>query len=447
MGTIEKYFIRFNFLLLLVSLIFGVTASWAFVFPEKFLEILPFYQLRPLHVSAAMFWIIGGAMINILLHVKAIYPFEKRSRLVRDFSIGLWVLTILVVFAYYGIKKFGGREYWEFPGWLALPLLLGWLGFMVYYFRFWYPTENKRPQYLIMWSTGMLFFFITFIEQNLWQISWFRQSFIREVTIQWKANGSMVGAWNQMIYGSSLFLMVKLSGDTRIAFNKKAIFFYFLGFTNLLFNWGHHIYNVPTTNWMRHVAYVISMTEWLIFINIIQGFKSTMNETKRFAHLFTYRFIVASEFWVFINLLLALLMSIPAINRYTHGTHITVAHAMGTTIGINTMILLASFGYLLGIDSLAGKSRKIFNLGFYIVQVSLFVFWICLIIAGILKGYGLTHLENPVFQVVMEPVINVMKVFAASGIALFIGFCMILWYLFAATHNAKLQAGHTTMEK
>ena len=33
-------------------------------------------------------------------------------------------------------------------------------------------------------------------------------------------------------------------------------------------------------------------------------------------------------------------MSIPTINIYTHGTHVTVAHAMGTTIGIN-MILFA----------------------------------------------------------------------------------------------------------
>lgn len=439
MGAIERNFIRFSFILLLTSLLFGVIASWAFVFPEKFLDFLPFYQLRPMHVSAAMFWIIGGAVLNIFLHNEAMHGKGNKRIAIRNTAMLLWMITIVTVFFYYGIKKFGGREYWEFPGWLALPLLMAWIGFMIYYFQYWYPTENKRPQYLIMWSTGMLFFLITFIEQNLWQINWFRQSFIREVTIQWKANGSMVGAWNQMIYGTSLYLMVKLSGDKNIALNKKAIFFYFLGFTNLLFNWGHHIYNVPTTNWMRHVAYVISMTEWLIFINIIQGFKQTMNETKRFAHLHTYRFIVASEFWVFVNLLLALLMSIPAINRYTHGTHVTVAHAMGTTIGINTMILLASFSYVLGIDNLNNKKRKIFNIGFYTVQVSLFVFWICLIIAGILKGYGLTHQNNPVFQVVMEPVIKVMKVFAVSGIGLLAGFVILLWYFFGAICRVGLK--------
>lgn len=60
---------------------------------------------------------------------------------------------------------------------------------------------------------------------------------------------------------------------------------------------------------------------------------------------FPYRFLMAADYWVIINLAMGILMSIPAINLYTHGTHITVAHAMGTTIGINVMIILASAFY------------------------------------------------------------------------------------------------------
>jgi len=43
----------------------------------------------------------------------------------------------------------------------------------------------------------------------------------------------------------------------------------------------------------------------------------------------------------FLSLSLAIAMSVPAINVYTHGTHFTVAHTMGTTIGINSFLLLA----------------------------------------------------------------------------------------------------------
>ena len=270
-----------------------------------------------------------------------------------------------------------------------------------------------------MWGTGMLFFLITFIEQNLWQIPWFRQSFLQEVTVQWKANGSMVGAWNQMIYGTAFYLMVKISGNKEMAFNKKSIVFYFLGFANLLFNWGHHLYNLPTHNWMRHVAYIISMTEWILLINIIQGFKKTLSDVNRFKHLITYRFLIASEFWVFLNLILALFMSIPAINRYTHGTHVTVAHAMGTTIGINSMILFAACFEFIGSKPVSFRPGvRLLNIFFWTGQAALFVFWLSLNIAGVKKGIWQMSEHQPPFGKMMEGLRVWFGLFAFSGLVL-----------------------------
>src|SRR5690554_7380910 len=57
--------------------------------------------------------------------------------------------------------------------------------------------------------------------------------------------------------------------------------------------------------------------------------------------------MLLADFWIFLNIILALLISIPAINLFTHGTHITVAYSMGTTIGINTLILLSSVTFIL----------------------------------------------------------------------------------------------------
>ena len=320
------------------------------------------------------------------------------------------------------MKKFGGREYWEFPPMLCIPLLVSWLLLILSYFNT--PLgkgKHNKPMYIWMWSTGLFFFLITFIEQNLWQIPWFRYSYLREVTVQWKANGSMVGSWNQMLYGTSLYLMVKISGDESIANGKTAFFFYMLGLANLMFNWGHHIYNVPAASWIRDTSYIISMTEWIFFIRIIQGFKNKLDERKKFRHLITYRFIIAAEFWVFINLLLALAMSVPAINRYTHGTHITVAHAMGTTIGINTMILLASFTYILGLDCQSNLIKKIISICYWVSQYSLLIFWLSLIVAGVIKAYRTTAINLANFQEIMEPVIPVLKIGSFSGIGLVLG--------------------------
>jgi nitric oxide reductase subunit B len=234
----------------------------------------------------------------------------------------------------------------------------------------------------------------------------------------------MVGAWNQMIYGTSLYIMVKLTGDEQLASNKKAVFFYFLGVTNLMFNWGHHIYNVPTASWIRHVSYAISMTEWVLLISIIRDFKQKAATPNEKASL-TRRFLSAAEYWVLANLILAIFMSIPAINRYTHGTHITVAHAMGATIGINTMILLSSLSYMLKVDSLPENIRQRIRVGYSLTQFSLTIFWASLIAAGIMKGYRDVHLNMSSFREMMEPVISVLHVFAIAGVGLLVGLTLI----------------------
>jgi nitric oxide reductase subunit B len=255
--------------------------------------------------------------------------------------------------------------------------VVAWLLLVVSYMRAWAKRTTPAPLYVWMWTTGILFFLFTFIEQNLYQIPWFRDHYLREITVQWKSNGAMVGAWNQMIYGTALFLMVRISGDEGIARGQKVFVFWFLGLSNLMFNWGHHIYNVPTAGWIRHVAYGISMAEWIFLINIMRGFRSQAGRAHAgTSTCFTYRFLIASELWVFLNLFLALLMSIPAINRYTHGTHITVAHAMGTTIGINTMILLASLSNMLRVDELPASDGSVGSvIGRSLALASLLIFW------------------------------------------------------------------------
>ena len=428
--------------LLLATLIFGLLATWAFIYPEIYNQFLPFYQLRPFHVSAALFWIITGSVASIVYYKNTLLINKKKNNIIESLFIYLWLSTIVVIFLCYSIKKFGGREYWEFPPMLCIPLLVSWLLLVFSYFK--NPlgkSRDKMPMYIWMWSTGIFFFLITFIEQNLWQIPWFRYSYLREITVQWKANGSMVGSWNQMLYGTSLYLMVKISGDETIANGKTAFFFYMLGLTNLMFNWGHHIYNVPAASWIRDTSYIISMTEWIFFIRITQGFKSKLDERKKFRHLITYRFIIAAEFWVFINLLLALAMSVPAINRYTHGTHITVAHAMGTTIGINTMILLGSFTYILGLDNQNDLIKKIISICYWVSQYSLLIFWLSLISAGVIKAYRTTAINLANFQEIMAPVIPVLKIgsFSGIGLVLSLGTIAIIYVYYGLNSKVEIK--------
>ncbi len=422
-----KWYLLFALVVLGFSLLLGFLAGLSFLQTPLLKSLLPFQHARPLHVSGAVFWILSGGVGGVVFYISQIYKNAILASYTLRLFIFTWMGSFLCMVSSYFLGYFGGREYWEFPPAINLLILVSWLFYLITLWRYYSIDRKNPPVYQYMWLTGGLFFLFTFLEQNLWQIPWFRENFIREMTIQWKSNGSLVGAWNQMIYGTAIYLMVQLSGDASIARSRAAFFSYFLGLTNLIFNWGHHIYNVPTAGWIRFVSYGISMTEWILVISIIQGFKAKMKQFAELKHSIVFRFLIGAEGWVFLNLILALLMSIPAINRYTHGTHITVAHAMGTTIGINTLILLGSFSYLLNWDQqVSEKGKKTFIIVNRLLHVFLLLFWLSLIAAGVMKALGYNQDTQSDFASIMKQVEPFLYIFVGAGFLLVLCFGWIL---------------------
>ena len=416
MNRVSFYLLRFSLILLITALCVGVAAAFVFFDTGFFNQFLPFYKLRPIHVTASIFWILTAAQGGVIYYLNDYYKLEHKQTLLIKASYFLWLLSIILILISFLSGKFGGREYWEFPPILAIPILLSWALFAIHFFKIILKNKGKKPVYIWMWSTGVVFFLLTYIEANLWQIPWFRENVIRDITVQWKANGAIVGSWNQLVYGTAFYLMAKIGEDENSAFDKKSFFFYFLGLTNLIFNWGHHTYNVPAATWVRDVSYVISMTEWILLINIMQNFKSKISEAKKFLNIIPYRFLLASEAWVFLNLILAILMSIPAINIYTHGTHITVAHAMGATIGINTMILFASLFFIFSKrdSNFSLINNKTITIFFWSANIALLFFWAALILAGITKGYYMVSLSQT-FETAMQHVKPYLFIFSITG--------------------------------
>jgi nitric oxide reductase subunit B len=269
------------------------------------------------------------------------------------------------------------------------------------------------------------------VEAHLWFSPYFRENFVRDLTVQWKSYGSFVGSWNQLVYGLSIYIMAKIKNDDSVGRGKLPFFFYFLGLTNLMFGWAHHTYIIPTQPWIRYVAYGISMTEWIILGYMIYSWKKSLSEEKKENNTLAYKFLMAADFWIFINLILALLISIPIINFFSHGTHITVAHSMGTTIGINTTILLSTLFYIASrINSNFKDNIKQLLTGFYIFNVALIVFFGALIAAGLKRSEWMYFSKNMPFAEMKINLANNYFVFLIAGIVMFIGILMLTIPLF-----------------
>ncbi|MBL7924386.1 MAG: cbb3-type cytochrome c oxidase subunit I [Bacteroidia bacterium] len=421
-----KWFYLLALVMLLAALVFGVLAALSYSSQGLWKESLGFIKLRPLHVSSALFWILTGANGIVFFALQAM-GLKLFSPVLARVQWLLWVVAMAGIFYSYFSGDFGGREYWEYPPVWSVFIFMAWVLLAINFFMS-TGSFHQRPVYFWMWSTGIIFFLLIFLENYLWIFPSFREHFLQDTTIQWKVNGSLVGCWNQMIYGTAMFLMEKISGDKTTARSPLAFSMYFLGLFNLMFNWSHHIYTLPTAEYVRYIGYIVSMTEWIILLRIIYTWKAAVSTAKKHLHYYPYRFLLAADAWVFLNLFLALLMSVPAINLYTHGTHFTVAHAMGTTIGINSMLLLAA-GFEFSGLKVPGQNKTI-RAAFIMVQVSLLLFWIVLIAAGVYKAnWQMNHPEISHTQM-MQSLRPVFVVFTLAGLVLMFSLGSIAFYLF-----------------
>ena len=442
-------FMRLGLLALTVGMLFGVIGGFQFLFPE-FLQELLFTKTRPIHVSlviASIFLIAIGGIYFYLPRQCRLPIFSTRAI---QLHYWIFIVTGVAILACYLSGKFGGREYFEFPPILSVPIFLTWILFGINYFMTARQDKKPWPVYYWMWGTGIVFFFITYTEAHLWLIPYFRDNMVREIMVQWKSYGALTGSWNMLVYGTALYLATRISGCEKYARSRLAFALYFLGLFNLMFGWAHHTYLVPSETWIRTFAYAVSMTELAIFGKIIWDWRASLETWQKHAHCNAYRFLIAADIWVFINLGLALVISVPALNLFTHGTHITVAHAMGSTIGINMMILLASVFFVIREElpeEVHASCSKTLRLGYWTTNVSLAVFFSALILAGIGKG----AFEGGSFQEMMLSIRPFLIAFTLSGVTLMIGMWIILWHgirlltqIIRTQSSAAVYVGRTT---
>ena len=421
------YFIILALFALLFGVLFGLLSSIQYLIPEFLKESIPFNKMRPFHVTSVLSWIVlcaTGSIYFYLTWVEKLKLFSKKLALLH-FSIFFIIGVLIYVSFFMGEMK--GREYLAYSPILTIPILIGWFLFGINYFKTLIKKITDWPVYFWMWGTGITFMIFHLTEAHLWVFPYFKDSIIKDMSVQWKSYGSFIGSWNMLVYGLAIYMMSKIKNDQLLARGKLVFFFYFLGLINLMFGWAHHTYIIPMQPWIRVVAYIISMTEWVIIAHIILAWKRSLNQEQRSISSMTYRLLVTADFWVFLNLILALLLSIPAINFFTHGTHVSVAHSMGTTIGINTTILLASVFFIASkLNSRLKLDQFLIKGGYKLYKISLLLFWISLLIAGIKKSHWMYFSENILFSEMQDNLFYVYLGILVFGTGLTISIILLI---------------------
>ncbi|HNP68703.1 MAG TPA: cbb3-type cytochrome c oxidase subunit I [Aequorivita sp.] len=430
-NKVPLYFLLFALTALFLGMLFGLTASFQYLLPDFLKETVPFSKLRPFHVTSETSWIVLAATGSIYFFIASVEKFELFSPKFQLLHFILFLLTGVAIYFSFAFDYTEGREYFAFKPILMIPILIGWVLFAINYFKTLYTNMKGWPVYYWMWGTGIVFMCYHLMEAHFWLFDFFRLNFIKDFAVQWKSTGSFTGSWNMLVYGISIYLMSEIKKDTDVATNKIAFFFYFLGLTNLMFGWAHHTYLLPTQPWIRYVAYAISMTEWIVLASIIYNWKRSVLKIEKENHPMAYRFLLATDFWIFINIILALLFSIPAINFFTHGTHVTVAHSMGTTIGINTTILFSALFFIAHyVRPQLKTDTKWVKRGFVAFNISLFIFFVSLIIAGAKRSYWMYVSKEGSFAEMQDSIVPYYISFFIFGIGIFISLLIVATPIF-----------------
>ncbi len=384
---------------------------------------IDFSTLRPIHTIFASAWIFLGGIAVVHHYIQDhAPPVTAAERFRLRLQVGLWAVAGGGVLLTLGFGITSGREYMGFHPAFSIPILAGWILFAINFFAATRRGFWERPVYVTMWGVGVLFFLLTFVEAHLWLLPEVFRSPIVDLRIQWKATGTLVGSFNLFVYGSLYDLGEKLSGDKRYARSRLAYALLGVGLLNSFTNFAHHTYHVPQSETIKWISFLVSMTEVLILARVVWDLASMAGRHSGGAFNAARYFLHAAKWWTCGMLLSAVLISVPPVNSIVHGTHVVTAHAMGSEIGIDSMVLFAAITWILAetlnrrggtdapVNSAAMRRRAV---GFNATAAALIV-W--LHTSGIVVGYTrYLDLPPPAWFSQISPVLLAVTSLAAAG--------------------------------
>jgi len=345
-------FLRGALVAMAVTVVFGLLGALYSIpsLAPSFQSVgLDLRQLRPIHTTFASAWIfLGGvAVVHRWLQDHAGPPTPgDRWRL--RIQVAAWAVAGAGILATLLVGIGSGREYVGFHPIFSALIIIGWLCYTWNFFRAAGPGFFQHPLYVTMWGIGMLFFMVTFAEQHMYLLPAVFENPLQDLQVQWKASGTLVGAFNLFVYGSIIYIGERISRDPRYGHSKVAYALFGVGLLNSFTNFAHHTYHLPQDHIVKWISFVVSMTEITILCRAVYDLLKLLRATEQREFCAARGSFAASKYWSVFILVSAVIISVPPLNAVIHGTYAVTGHAMGATIGIDTMVLIGALIWILG---------------------------------------------------------------------------------------------------
>ncbi len=304
-------------------------------------------QLRPIHTTFASAWIFLGGATVVYRFLEDFGPVTDGDRLRLRVQVLCWAVAGAGILGTLLLRVTSGREYVGFHPVFSLLIVIGWICYAWNFFRVTGRSFWRQPVYVTMWGVAFLFFLYTFAEQHAYLLPGVYADPIQDLRVQWKATGTLVGSFNLFVYGAIIYIGELVTGDKRYGHSRMAYALFAVGLLNSFTNFGHHSYHLPQSAVVNWISFVVSMTEITILARCIHDVWCLVGNKSDGTPTPTAVSFTAAKWWTLVILFTSVVISVPPLNSVIHGTYVVTGHAMGATIGIDTMILLGGVFWIL----------------------------------------------------------------------------------------------------
>lgn len=377
-----------------IALVVGVLGTLTYSESFKSVAGLTLQHLRPLHTTFAVAWIYLGATTIVYFYLISQLGTPSRAfRLRLKLQLVLWGVAGAGTLVSLSRGVFSGREYMGAHWSWSVLIYLGWILFAWNFYSVVGFNLRGKPVFIYMWFTAFPLFLWAFAEGHGWHLALVGDYPLRDIAIQWKSYGPLVGSFNLLVYGSLGYLACCLTGNSRYAYSNTAFALFFVGVYNSFTNFGHHTYHLPQSLIVKWISCIASLTEAVIVLKYLLDIAALVRgprearATPTSVHFLTRM----TMYWSFFLIGTAVIISVPPLNTMIHGTHFVVAHAMGTMLGIDSMALWAAMFFVIRQMLPAGHSlarplsmRPVFA----VLNAALLFVLLLLATKGIINGYA-----------------------------------------------------------
>jgi nitric oxide reductase subunit B len=408
-----------------LQMVFGLLAAAKYLGPDPLLNVLPFNTVKALHTNLLIFWVLTGFMGSAYYVIPEESRTEIHSERLAYWQLGIWSLLGVTIVVGYIFGWTAGNKLLEQPFPLKVGIVVVMLMFMYNLLMTirkggrWTTTEGVLTAGLVL---AALLYLPSLLQFHNYTISIFYR--------WWTVHLWVEGVWEMIQAGLLSYLLIRLSGVDREMMEKWLYVIIGLVFMAGILGTAHHYYWVGVPRYWLPIGGLFSALEPLALFGMATFAYYAMRRSG-FAHpnkLALHWTIGSAVYTAFGAGVLGLAHTWPAVNKWTHGTHITTMHAHSAFFGAYVMVNLAMISFVMPHFTGRTETTKESSVGywaFWMQTVGMFGMTMAFAAAGIVQTYlerimGLGFLETQLkIQVHFLMVIGAGTIFTV-GVGLFL---------------------------